>query len=340
MPSPRLITSVTLALAFMLAAPPAPAADSPAELYKNNKVTLLLGTGAGGGSDLGGRIIAKHWPEIVGNDMIVKNMPGGGGIVAVNYMVNNCRPDGLTMHMMMFGSSYQLPYLTKNKAAKYDASRLRYVLGAYQEPWVLVASKKFSSLDEVAKAGNITYGIMNPLEGNNFAMLPVLEALRLKARVVTGYKSQQEALLAVAKGEVDITMGPVSQVMREVNQGVLQQPFLLLERERSSLAPDIPTFFEAVNVTPEIDALYEQCKPLCMAVRMMAVPEETPDEVVAFLRDAFARMAASESFEADARKAFLLGGNCLTGQALQDFIQAAFSVDFTALMERLNKYSN
>lgn len=32
------------------------------------------------------------------------------------------------MHMMMFGSSYQLPYLTKNRAAKYDASRLHYVL--------------------------------------------------------------------------------------------------------------------------------------------------------------------------------------------------------------------
>lgn len=335
----RLVASATLALTFMLAVPAALAAESPAELYKNNKTTLLLGTGAGGGSDLGGRIIAKHWPEIVGNDMIVKNMPGGGGIVAVNYLVNSCRPDGLTMHMMMFGSSYQLPYLTKNRAAKYDASRLHYVLGAYQEPWVLVASGKFRSLDDVARAGNLTYGIMNPLEGNNFAMLPILEALQLKARVVTGYKSQQEALLAVAKGEVDITMGPLSQVMREVNQGVLQKPFLLLERERSPFIPDVPTFFEAVHVTPEIDALYEQCRPLCMAVRMMAVPEDTPDEIVAFLRDAFARMAESESFEADARKAFLLGGNCLTGQELQDFIRTAFNVDFSSVMERLNKYS-
>ena len=214
--------SLSLLLSGLLFTASAFASESPAELYKNNKVTLLLGTGAGGGSDLGGRIIAKHWPQFGGNDMIVKNMPGGGGIVAVNYLVKNCRPDGLTMHMMMFGSSYQLPYLTKNRAAKYDASKLQYVLGAYQEPWVLVASKKFKSLKDIAAAGNITYGIMNPLEGNNFAMLPILEALQLKAKVVTGYKSQQEALLAVAKGEVDITMGPVSQVMREVNQGVLQ----------------------------------------------------------------------------------------------------------------------
>lgn len=333
-------TIASAALALLVAASAAFAAETPAELYANHKVTLLLGTGAGGGSDLGGRIIARHWPEIVGNDMMVKNMPGGGGMVAVNHMVNNCRPDGLTMHMMMFGSSYQLPYLTRNKAAKYDASRLQYVLGAYQEPWVLVASRKFRSLADVAQAGNVTYGIMNPLEGNNFAMLPVLEALELKARVVTGYKSQQEALLAVAKGEVDITMGPVSQVMREVNQGVLQKPFLLLERERSPFVPDVPTFFEAVPVTPEIDALYEQCKPLCTAVRMMAVPEDTPAEVVDFLRDAFARMAASEAFEADARRAFLLGGNCLTGQALQDFVRTAFAVDFPALRERLDKYAH
>lgn len=340
MPPIRTIASAALALVLAMSAMSAAlAAESPAELYQNNKVSLLLGTGAGGGSDLGGRIIAKHWPDIVGNDMIVKNMPGGGGIVAVNYMVNTCRPDGLTMHMMMFGSSYQLPYLTNSKTARYDASRLHYVLGAYQEPWVLVASRKFASLDDIAQARNVTYGIMNPLEGNNFAMLPVLEALRLKARVVTGYKSQQEALLAVAKGEVDITMGPLSQVMREVNQGVLQAPFLILERERSPSVPDIPTFFEAVTVTPEIDALYEQCKPLCTAVRMMAVPEDTPADVVAFLQDVFARMAASEAFEADARKAFLLGGNCLTGQALHDFVQAAFAVDFPALRERLDKYA-
>ncbi|HJD97063.1 tripartite tricarboxylate transporter substrate binding protein [Mailhella massiliensis] len=339
MRSVRFLTSLSLAMLCLFTCSFAVAAETPEELYKNNKVTLLLGTGAGGGSDLGGRIIAKHWPEFGGNDMIVKNMPGGGGIVAVNYLVNSCRPDGLTMHMMMFGSSYQLPYLTKNRAAKYDASRLQYVLGAYQEPWVLVASKKFKSLEDIAKAGNITYGIMNPLEGNNFAMLPILEALQLKAKVVTGYKSQQEALLAVAKGEVDITMGPVSQVMREVNQGVLQKPFLLLERERLPLVPDIPTFFEVIDVTSEIDALYEQCRPLCMAVRMMALPEETPAEIVEYLRDVFTRMAASEAFEADARKAFLLGGNCLTGKELQDFIQTAFSVDFTAIMERLNKYS-
>ena len=72
---------------------------------------------------------------------------------------------------------------------------------------------------------------------------------------------------------------------------------------------------------------------------MMAVPEDTPDEIVAFLRDAFTRMAESESFEADARKAFLLGGNCLTGQELQDFIRTAFNVDFSSIMEKLNKYS-
>lgn len=327
------------AICLIFSANAAFAAQTPEELFKNNKATLLLGTSAGGGSDLGGRIIAKHWPEVAGNEMTVRNMPGGGGVVAVNYLNNNSKHDGLTMHMMMFGSSYQLPYLTKNKAAKYDASKLNYLLGAYQEPWVLVASKKFKSLDDLVKAGNVTYGIMNPLEGNNFAMLPVLEALDLKAKVVTGYKSQQEALLALEKGEVDITMGPISQVMREVKQGLMQQPFLIMERERSAFAPDVPTFFEAIKVTPEIEELYEQCKPLSMAVRMVAVPEDTPQDVVDYLRDAFERMAASESFEKDARKAFLLGGNCLTGQELQDFIKKAFTVDFEALRERLKKYS-
>lgn len=334
----RTLISALLAAAIILPTA-AMAAPSPAELYKENKVTLLLGTGAGGGSDLGGRIIAKNWPNVAGNDMQVKNMPGGGGIVAVNYMVNNTRHDGLTMHMMMFGSSYQLPYLTKNKAVKYDASKLNYVLGAYQEPWVMVASKKYASLDDIAKAGKVTYGIMNPLEGNNFAMLPVLEALQLQAKVVTGYKSQQEALLAVAKGEVDITMGPISQVMREVKQGVLPKPLFLLARERSSAIPDVPTFFEAVKVTPEIDALYEECLPLCTAIRMMAVPEDVPADVVAYLKDTFARMAASPEFEADAKKAFLLGGNCLTGKELDAFVQKAFSVDFEDLLERLRKYS-
>ena len=70
-----------------------------ADFYKGKTVELIISTGAGGGLDANGRIVARHLGNhIPGNPTIVaKNMPGAGHIRAANYVFNQAPKDGTTI---------------------------------------------------------------------------------------------------------------------------------------------------------------------------------------------------------------------------------------------------
>ena len=92
-PAARIATALG---AFVAAASPA-FAQSPAEFFKDKTVTFYVGLSAGGGYDVNARLVAKHIGKYIpGNpQVIVRNMPGGGGLVMTNYVANVAAKDGL-----------------------------------------------------------------------------------------------------------------------------------------------------------------------------------------------------------------------------------------------------
>src|SRR3954454_15452932 len=97
MPS-RTFNLATILAAVTLAAAAVPAeAQTPAEFFKGKTLTFYVGLSPGGGYDQNARLVAKYFGKYVpGNPtVIVKNMPGGGGIVMTNYVANVAERDGL-----------------------------------------------------------------------------------------------------------------------------------------------------------------------------------------------------------------------------------------------------
>ena len=80
------LTVVCAALAALCLS--AAKADPIADFYKGKTITVVTSTGVGGPFDLTARALAKHMTRYIpGNPtMIVKNMPGGGHVLATNYM--------------------------------------------------------------------------------------------------------------------------------------------------------------------------------------------------------------------------------------------------------------
>src|SRR5262249_35490103 len=80
------------ALAATLLAQPAGAED----FYAGKSITLIVGSGVGGGYDLQGRLAARHLGKhIPGHPaMIVQNMPAAGGMAACNYLYSSAPQDG------------------------------------------------------------------------------------------------------------------------------------------------------------------------------------------------------------------------------------------------------
>ena len=73
-------------------------ASASAQFYKGKRVTMLINYGAGGPTDIEGRIVARHLADhIPGNPtIIVKNMGGGGGMIASNFLGEVAKNDGMT----------------------------------------------------------------------------------------------------------------------------------------------------------------------------------------------------------------------------------------------------
>ena len=123
----HLVIAASLAAAISFGASGANAAGkSPAEFYKDNVVTIILGAGPGGGYDLYARTVMSHLVKHIPGkpSYILQFMPGAGGQKAAGYVYNVAPKDGLKMAKL----SNMLPafQLLRGKA-KYDVSKMNYI---------------------------------------------------------------------------------------------------------------------------------------------------------------------------------------------------------------------
>src|SRR5438552_1269574 len=87
-----------LHLAARAAALPAVSRIARAQAYPTRPVRIVVGVGAGGGTDIGARLIAQWLSERLGQQFIVENRPGAGGTLATAAVVR-APPDGYTLLM-------------------------------------------------------------------------------------------------------------------------------------------------------------------------------------------------------------------------------------------------
>ena len=103
-----------LALALALIAAPAPAQD-----YPTKPIKIVVGFAPGGGTDITARIIAGGLANTVGQQVVVENKPGAGGVVAAE-VVAQAPPDGYTIHLAAVGALAVSPHMQK---VGYDVER-------------------------------------------------------------------------------------------------------------------------------------------------------------------------------------------------------------------------
>ena len=102
-------------------------ADASVDLYKGKTVTIISGTTAGSAYDTYARLIASHLGKHVpGNpSFIVQNMPGGGSIIAANYLYGVAKPDGLTIASI--NPALYFNQLAKRKEVQFDWAKFNWI---------------------------------------------------------------------------------------------------------------------------------------------------------------------------------------------------------------------
>jgi tripartite-type tricarboxylate transporter receptor subunit TctC len=265
-------------LGFIALATPALAQEDPAK-YPTRAIHIIVGFAAGGGNDIIARIFGQKLSEALGQPVIVENKPGGGAIVATEY-VAKAQPDGYTLLMSASGISINPAVYAK---LPYDAIRDFVAvseLGSFPLIMIVNAASPIKSVAEL-----VTYAKANPDKMNyasssaSFQLATELFKQKTGAPMqVIPYKSANESVLAVVSGQVTTTIADAGPVVSQVKAGAVRALAVAAPKRMEEL-PDVPTLKEA---GADVDAVLWSG---------IFVPKATPSAIVKKLEGELMRIA-------------------------------------------------
>ena len=300
---PKTILTATITGAVILFGAPVLAQSN---FYGDKSVTMLIGSGAGGGYDLYSRVLAKHMGRhIPGNPHIIpKNMPGAGSIKATNYLYNVAPKDG-SIFAAVFNTLPVQP-LVGRKGVRYDATKLGWVgsIGKHQNICTTWHTNPINTFDK-AKSTQVVVAATGA--SGNAAIYPKLfnQMFGTKFKVVGGYKSSG-ALLAVTRGETAGICGMSYQTL------LASAPDWILKKQVNILAQiglkphpalkGVPMVLDMAKNKNDRDILTFLMIPQEMGRPYTAGPD-LPRDRLATLRKAFDDTMKDPAFLRDANKA-------------------------------------
>ena len=290
-----------MALAAVIAAFPLAAIAQPS--FAGKTVTIIVGYKPGGGYDATARLLARHLPNHLPGKptVIVQNMPGGNSIIAANHMYNVAKPDGLTIGT--FNRNLPIAQLTSVQGVKYDMRKFAWIGSAANETTILAirADLPYRNFDELRKAKErIVIGSTGP--GANTHDFPLLlkDLLGINIKIVSGYSSSADIMLAVERKEVDGRAGSYTS-LRPFIERKLVRP-IVRARSRDNALQDLP-IDESFAPNPRAKAIMAlRSAPEAMA-RPYVLPPNTPEGIVKVMRQAFAQAIEDKALVAEADKA-------------------------------------
>ncbi|MCL2429184.1 MAG: tripartite tricarboxylate transporter substrate-binding protein, partial [Alphaproteobacteria bacterium] len=192
-----------LALAAQVSIMPANA-DPVADFYKGRTVALVVGSSAGGGYDAMARAVARYLGQhIAGNPtVVVRNMPGAGGITAMNYLFNTAERDGSVLALVQ--NNTPLEPLFGTRQARYDPTRLTWLGTPSSEAAMVLLwhTVPVNSIDDLRRQ-ETKVGASGANSTPAFYARLLNATLGTRMKIVNGYPGQNDALLAMERGELD-----------------------------------------------------------------------------------------------------------------------------------------
>ena len=289
-----------LLLAALSALPLAAAAQ-----FAGKTVTIIVGYKAGGGYDATARLLARYLPKHIPGKpaVIVQNMPGANSIIAANHMYVVAKPDGLTIGT--FNRNLPIAQLTNVQGVKYDVTKFAWIGSAANETTVLAirTDLPYKNFEELRKAKQqVVIGSTGP--GANTHDFPLLlkELLGVNLKLVSGYSSSADIMLAVERKEVDGRAGSFTSLRPFIDRKLVQP--IVRARSTDPGLQKLPVD-ESFAPNPRAKAIMALRSAPELVARPYVLPPATPAATVKLLRDAFASAIKDPELEAEGRKAQL-----------------------------------
>jgi tripartite-type tricarboxylate transporter receptor subunit TctC len=318
-------------------------ADAIADFYRGKTVSLVVGSSTGGGYDTMTRAIARFIGKHIPGDptVVVRNMPGAGGLLALNYIYNNAEKDGTVLALVQ--NNTPLEPLFGTKQARYDATRLNWLgTPSFEVAMVLLwHAVPVNSMAEL-RSRETNMGASGANSTPAFYTRMLNATLGTKMKLVNGYPGQNDAFLAMERGELDgypsVFVSALSSIRPKWLSDKLAKPIVQYGPERAPELGDVP--FAPDLLTNEDDKLLMQAGAAPLALgRPLVMPPDVPADRVTGMRKALAETFADPEFLAEGERIGLGINAPRTGEQLTDVIKRAYQMP-QRIIDRLQKLNN
>src|SRR5882724_11879849 len=249
-----------------------------AQDWPTRPVTMIVPYAAGGPVDTVGRIMAQGLTEALGQQVIVENVGGAGGMTGAN-RVAKAAPDGYTFLLGGSATMTTVPALYGKKTPYNPLTDFEHVIQFADSARVLIARKDFpaSSLkDFIAFArqntATLQYGSSGTGAGAHICALLLDQAMGVKVTHVP-YRGSGPAMQDLLGGRIDYICEQVSTAVQQIKAGSVK-PIATMGLGRSDVLPDLPT---AAEQGFDIN---------CASLSAFEFPKGTPEAIVQKLFEA------------------------------------------------------
>jgi tripartite-type tricarboxylate transporter receptor subunit TctC len=257
-----------------------------AQDWPKQPIRIVVGFGAGGGTDIAARIVAQPLSELLGQPVVVENRVGGGGTTAAE-AVARAPKDGYTALMM---SNAHAVSAAVYKTLRYDPiADFQMVSMVGTAGLVLVTTPNFPAKDlkEViaqakANPGKLNFGSPGVGTTQHFAAEYMKQLAGLDIQHVP-YRSTPAALTGLIAGEVQLVVELVQTVQAQIQAGTLRA-IAVTSPQRFPAVPDIPTFAESGLPGYDVTSWYG-----------LSFPAGTPSGIVERTNTALRSLLATEA---------------------------------------------
>jgi len=318
---------ISLVSAFLLACSMAAQAQG---FFVGKTVSILIPSNPGGGIDAYSRLVARHLGRHIDGqpNVTVQNVPGAGGLRALNLMVSRMPQDGTVI--LNVNSGNLIHELLGEPGMDVSLKKLQWLGDLSQSNPVDLTwpHSKIKTLDDAKKY--VTRVGATGVGSSPAQIAWAFNALvGTKYQVILGYTGAGEYELAVQRGELDgRNVTSYTSYMAGVPEDVRPRLNLLAQlgtRKDPNVPADVPLLADLVKGDPVKEAT-ARLLALCFASinRPFAVAPAVPADRVLLLQKAFAEMVQDAQFLEDAKR---MGAEISPSSAAQlaSFVSEALS---------------
>lgn len=293
--------AVLCAAAAGFASASAVQADEVADFYKGKKVIMYIGSSAGGGTDVYGRIVARFMGDHIPGkpSMVPSNLPGANGLNLINQLYNTLPRDGTALGT--FDRYNALKAITGDPRVMFDPDKLHWLGSTNIDVSTCVTwhTTGITTLHDFMTKGVVvgSSAIFHPNILNNI--------FGANIKLISGYPGGNEVTLALERGEVQArchwSWSAIASTRPDWVRDKKINIIVQFGEEKHPEMPDVPLAMELARNESDRNII-DLIQSSQVMARPFASPRDVPAARVAALRAAFDRTLTDPAFLEAAQK--------------------------------------